>query len=273
MSKLSPEALENPDYGKGVYRRRIVIDVEDASSIYAALEDEAHAFELSMSLEDLVIKKVEASWHRHPTTMCANANEALQELVGKSITQKPLGLSEQVVAMDNCTHFFDTAALVSRLACLYRTDKTQVSRYLYEIDINDAKQVEGKAAQHLQLRLNGELLEEWYLEDEIINRPASHAGQHILKGLISWAREHLDDEALMRAILIQKGYFVSVGRRYKMEKLAGIKCLDSFQPVDVCYAMRHGREKQARRTADRVSYSDAADKMLAFVPEKIKLIE
>lgn len=276
MSKLSAEDLKNPDYGNGVYRRGVIVDVADAQRIYAALEDEAHAFELTLSLEGLTIKSIEAIWHRHPTTMCANANEALQDLVGKTISANPLGLSEQVAAVDNCTHFFDTAALTARLAYLYQTKATNVSRYHYEVDISDPKDIDGKSVQDIELNLNGEVLERWQLENEIIKSPSSHAGRHILKGLISWGMEQLDDEALMRTILVQKGYFVSIGRRYLMARLAGVKCLDSFQPVNVCYAMRHGRENNAYRTAERRDYSDSSRDMLSFVPavykEPVKII-
>ncbi len=274
MADLPIDELRNPDYGRGVYRRRIAVDISDKSRLYGALEDEAHAFEITMSVEGRKITSIDAVWRRHPTTTCSNANEALQALVGKTISSNPLSLSQQVVALDNCTHFFDMAALLAHTYSMSLSSNVQPPRtsFVYAISVGDATLVDGKELQQVELLINDDVVEKWSVENGVVTKPDRYTGQRILKGLISWGSENLDHEALMRTILIQKGYFVSGSRRFLLSKLAGFSCLETQQPVGVCYAMRHGREQISRRTDMRKSYSDSDEGMLAFIPEKIKII-
>lgn len=256
-----PSQYLREDYGNGVFRRHIAIEIDRNNNVSAILEDEAHAFALEMRNDGERITGFEAYWNRHPTTTCVGAGEELAKLVGCSLSGSPLGLHKQASAVDNCTHFFDLASLMVTHAYRCINQLGDVRRFLYKGEVTDANDGVNQAS----LSLNGERLLRWELDNGVIQGPEPFAGRHALKGLVGWASDTLSEIDLERTITLQKCFFVSRSRAYRMEELGGIPCKETMQPVGVCYAMRHGREDISARTAMRRDFSDAEEQMLKFV--------
>lgn len=71
----------NPDYGNGIYRRRIVL-ARRSTRVEARLEDSNHAFSLTLVHDGQHVTGVDGRALRYPLSTCPQAMTRLQKFVG-----------------------------------------------------------------------------------------------------------------------------------------------------------------------------------------------
>lgn len=81
----------NPNYGSGVFRRRILLR-SAGQRVIAELEDDNHAFRISMGHDGRVITEIESEFLRVPKSTCDGARDPLMVLVGSPLSDSPLAL-------------------------------------------------------------------------------------------------------------------------------------------------------------------------------------
>ena len=250
----------NKDYGNGVAYRQIKITAHSDGKVVAGLEDNAHAFVLTLMHDGDKVISADSKWIRNPTSTCHSAGDELYKMAGVKLSDAPLALRDQRDARENCTHFFDTFSLMCTHA--YRFIQGEAPETIhYFAAVTD----EYDNHQQATLKVNDKPVLSWDISKGTIVGPDPFSGRTVLKGLIGWAEENLDRDSLEYTLVLQKAFFVSRARIIKMNDLAGIAATKTGQPIGACYATRHGREAESVRKATRVEYSDSPEKMLNFV--------
>ena len=171
------------------------------------MEDDPHAFAITLEHDGERVTAVSAVAHRYPLTTCNGATVALQSVVGAPLSASIIELKRHADARRNCTHLFDLAALA--IAHVFRAGQERV----YRIEIPD--EVDGLTEARLD-RDHGRVLT-WSLQHGVITAPARYAGQRVLGGFTSWAVANLAGEELEFALVLQRGYFVALSRIYDMQ--------------------------------------------------------
>ena len=89
----------------------------------------------------------------------------------------------------------------------------------------------------------------------------------MIKGFASWASasfSNVDEQEA--AFVLQKGYFVSRGRHYNLDSLAGEALIDQVFMHGACYAYTSPRLETAMRLANTTrDFSDTPELLLKFV--------
>lgn len=243
----------DPRYGSGCYRRGIALRQCGASRVEAAVEDDPHAFALTLTHDGERVTGVTAEAHRFPLTTCAGATGALQSIVGAPLAPSPVALAQHANPRTNCTHLFDLAALA--VAHVFRAEQERV----YRIEIPD--EIDGRTEARLD-RDSGRVLT-WSLEHGVITAPAHYAGQRVLGGFTRWAVANLDGEELEFALVLARGYFVALSRIYDIETVSPGPASEDPMPSGVCYSYSPERAAQAWRVrGSRRDFTDTPEQLL-----------
>ena len=253
------EEFRNPDYGKGCLRRHILVEAHDDMTVTAALEDDCHAFAIALKHDGEKITDINATWERHTTSTCPGALEQIKSLIGCPLSGNLLSHRRFTDPTQNCTHLFDASGVMITHAWRFTQSRKPI-RTLYEITVTDA--VEGKST--ITLNENGSEKLRWDMEQMIIQSPPRYKGQHPLKGMTSWAVNHLEPQELEYAVMMQKAQFVTVARLYQMNELQGVLATESLHPPGVCYAVQPERVNDCRRVPTKKDFSDTPEEVLKF---------
>jgi hypothetical protein len=246
-------AARDPRYGSGCYRRVIVLRQCGPSRVEAAVEDDPHAFAVTVEHDGERVTSIEAVAHRYPLTTCSGATAPLQAVVGASLSESIVDLKRHADPRRNCTHLFDLAALA--IAHVFRADRERV----YRIEIPD--EIEGITEARLD-RDHGRVLT-WSLQDGVITAPARYAGQRVLGGFTSWAVANLSGEELEFALVLQRGYFVALSRVFDMARVSMGPASEDPMPSGACFSYSPGQAEHAWRVAgSRRDFTDTPEQML-----------
>jgi hypothetical protein len=224
--------------------------------IDGALEDHRHAMSCRLFHEDGVVTRVESSFHRYTLNLCPSASRVLEELVGMPIGITPQEFFAGGRARRNCTHMLDLAWL-----CLRQAARGGGQR-LYDMVIPDGPdgQMTG------ELFRDGELVLRWATENGRIVSPPAYAGQAMLAGFVGWVltQPGIQGDELEAALVLQKGFFMTVGRQYELP--AGPVTEDQRPFVaDSCHGYAAATLPEAvRRPGQFKDFTDCADKLLRF---------
>ncbi len=244
----------NPDYGSGVFRRRILLR-SSGKSVIAELEDDNHAFRITLGHDGRVITDIDAEFLRVPKSTCGGAREPIMALVGAPLSDSPLALCDAADPRANCTHLFDLLSLAVTHA------KREEKQRQYDGLVWD----ECEGEMRFEAQINGQVIIAGTLKGGVFLSPEPFTGRNLSKGFISWARETLGREKLEAALVLQRTHFVSITRRILMNKLAGTRVADEPMPKGVCYSYNPGIIEDAINMPDVVrDYSACPEKMLAF---------
>ncbi len=247
----------DPNYGSGCYRRVVLLDAPDARTVVAALEDDPHAFSIRIGHDGLRVTSVNAHAERHPLSTCSGAVRPIVALVGASLSQASLELKRHADPRANCTHLFDLAGWAIAHAARGAGGPRR-----YEISIPDA--VEGRTEAVL-LRDGSEVLR-WTIEHGRISAPVRFAGQQVLGGFTRWASATLEGEELEHALMLARGYFVSLARIYDMVAAGSHPAADHPMPAGSCYSYSPGVVEEAwSLPANRRDFSATPELMLRWV--------
>ena len=109
-SQYAPGRPTNPDYGDGLYRRRIRLTALDRE-VTGELEDDCHGFRVRVSHDGAAVTDISADTLRVPLTTCSGAIRPLRALVGTRLHTPPPAIVAAVDPRANCTHLYDLTLL------------------------------------------------------------------------------------------------------------------------------------------------------------------
>lgn len=228
----------NPDYGGGIFRRRIRTR-SSADAIEADLLDNYHEMRCRLALDGHVITGVTAAIERAPFTTCPAAPVALNELIGLRIDIPRSELFAGGRARRNCTHLFDVAALS---LALRGSATAQVDFTVPDLT------AEGEA---VTAALDGKIVHSWIVDaDETILAP--EAGRSLFGGFSRWAEANFDGIPLELALNLQKAVQVARGRRYLLEQESENSLRDEPERIGACFTFSEPQFSTASAAPDYI---------------------
>ena len=190
----------NPDYGQAIYRRAIRLTNRPGETI-GELEDSEHALRARLVHDGARVVALTAEFSRYPMTTCPNANSLLAEFAGIPLDTPLAWFYGEGRPRRHCTHMHDLAWWM-----ISHARRTDTCRH-YEIEVPDHPEGREVVA---RIRLDGEERLALTVRDDVVQAPRLYAGQNLFKRFVSWAIANLEGEELEAALMLQKGYFVSL---------------------------------------------------------------
>ncbi len=263
--KHSGNAVLNPKYGTGIFRRRIRL-TSLPGKVVGELEDTMHGFRSTISHDGSTVLSVTGEAIRYPVDACPGAVEPLQELVGLPLTLSAEDINKQGKPFSNCTHLYDLSILAIAHANYNSSNNSHLNNVnnvrQYDVAVTDEVETGSKA----EVWLDGELIHGWQAEMFQVTEPESLKGNTLFKGFSIWAKSQFSDMELEAAHVLQKGYFVAQARRYDMKSVAGQSLLNGHSQRNVCYASSDGvAETAVRLGSNERDFTDSAEQLLKFV--------
>lgn len=246
-----PPHPPNPDYGHAVYRRAIRLINRPGETI-GELEDSEHALRMRLVHGDGRVIRITADFSRHPMTTCPAAGSLLAEFEGLPLDTPLSWFYGEGRPRRHCTHMHDLAWWL--LSHARRDEKERI----YEIEVPDHPAGREIVA---RLSLNGEQRLALTIRDDIVQAPETYVGQNMFKRFVSWALATLTGEELEAALMLQKGYFVSLMHAIRPVPgpLASIE--EAF--VGACWSFNRPQFDKAERIDSHREF-DAAEELLGF---------
>ncbi|CAA0079047.1 Uncharacterised protein [Zhongshania aliphaticivorans] len=247
---------ENPDYGRGRYRRRIRLS-NNGMRVYGELEDTHHAFRCTVSHDGHYVTDIQSDVIRIPFDTCPSASAPIRKLIGLPLCDDIQELIPSTDTQGNCTHLLDLTLMTIRHARRTQTE------WLYDICIED--QLDGQAAR-TEIRTNGELSHSWTTLNWSIVEPEILKDKVLYKGFSKWASVEFSGDQKEAAFALQKGYFVSSARRYNLNTQAGQPAIKEAQVMQgACFTYSSPQIEVAVRTANNArDFSDTPEQLLTF---------
>lgn len=246
----------NPDYGNGVYRRAIGL-ATTPGRVVGELEDTHHGFRVVLDHDGDRVTAISGEPVRIPTTSCGGAALALERLVGRPLTMPPGDLYAGEALSHHCTHMFDLAALAIAQA------RRNEDRRRYDVAIPDE---DATGATWCSVMRDGSVRHRWLVRAGAIVEPAAFAGQMMLAGFIRYISQRLSGDALEAALVLQKGYFVSRARRWRIDQAAGRIIAHNEQMYDRCFAYQPESRRTARHVDSTRDFTRRPEDLLRFLP-------
>jgi len=205
--KATDQMALKPGWGTGVTRRAFRLRGLPGR-VEAALEDMRHAMLCTLRHDGHVVTELEADFRRYTLQLCPGASVPLQQVVGMPLSTTTADFFAGGRARQNCTHMLDLAWLALRHASRGETE------WVYEIEIPDA--VAGPVRGIL--RRNGEVVQEWLVEDNLIVSPPTLAGQSLSGGFTKWilTASGLTDLDVEECLVLHKGFFMTGARKFQI---------------------------------------------------------
>lgn len=258
MSKIDSKPVKfpvNPNYGKGIYRRRIAL-TKRGNCVEAKLEDTNHGFSLLLEHDGQHIIKVDGQALRVPLSTCPQAISRLQDFVGLPITMSEQDIRQKIPARQNCTHWYDLLVLAIK-----HSQRKQLQREI-EIAITDAKD----GLSNCKVWVNGALIIDWQCRNWNIEQPANFNGISLFSGFSAWALQQLSGNELEAALALQKGYLVAQSLQYDLNFSGGRPITDMQSPSGVCYSFTTGVfEKANIEKGYNKDFTHERDKLTLFI--------
>lgn len=225
-------------YGTGIYRRRVLVRLDGARAT-GELEDDFHHFRVEIVHDGTCVTDVTGIGVRSPWTVCLDAGDPLQALLGTTLTTGPAAL-RHLDARQNCTHMFDLAGLVVTHAA-----RAVVGDRLYDMAVEDPEHGDGE--RHARLWRDGTLVLDWHLRDRTLIGPPEWVDAPLWQGFIPWADRELDPELAEAAVALRRACDISRGRQSDLDELDTAEPLEelmagichAFQPRNIPIAVRH----------------------------------
>lgn len=235
---------------KGRYRRRVEIRADERSAA-AAIEDDAHRFEIDLVHDTRCVTALDVAAVRYPYTICPGAVPALQSLVGLPLARDVTAPARAVQASLCCTHQFDSAALAI----------AQAARGPGRRRYDAAVRVDGMAKFAI-LECDGATVLDWTVRADRIESADAADGLSV-RTVLRELHGRADDDFVEALFVMRRALLVAPGRTrppeahlepwQMMTRMAG--ACHSFQPGNA----PHGR---LIRTHFR-DFDEAPDQLLA----------
>ena len=244
----------NPDFGKGIYRRRIRLE-KQGNSVRGQLEDCNHGFCGVVHHDGNKITAIDPEHKRIPFDTCGGAAKPLMTLIDTPLGLNARQLAERVDPRANCTHWLDLTLLAIRQAA-----RDEAVRQ-YDVEVPD----ELDSPTDAKVFRNGELIHHWQMRDWVIQAPAGLEGNTLFRGFSAWANREFTDDEQEAAFILQKGYFVSRARRFDIEQIAGESAARHKSMHDACYSYSEPQRSKAHRTSGTTrDFTETPEELLKF---------
>lgn len=246
----------NPDYGTGMYRRRVRLQNVDRNTVLAEMEDDQHGFRIELDHDGQTITAIRSESLRIPMTTCGGAGAVLAQLAGVPLSDSPRSLAAHSNPRSHCTHQFDLLGLAVTHGL--RDDAVRQ----YDIAIHDATD----GVQRVVGEIDGVTVFDWQLRGHTIETEGVWQGVSVQKGFAQWAELHLPQEQLELALVVQRGMLVSTTRRVLIEPMEGMGLLDDPMTKGVCYSYSEPAIQDAvRYGSNHRNFTHAPEQLLRFV--------
>jgi len=253
----------NPNYGKGVFRRRIRLSKEGDNKngvVHGALEDCNHGFQSTVTYENGQITNIKPQFMRIPFTTCDGAYRPLQNLTGTSVAATPAELIVIAPPLSNCTHLHDLTLLA--IAHTQRKENT----VQYDVEVTDA--VEGVSQLRAWRSINDgdkKLMHHWQSANYMITSPLELKDKPLFMGFSRWANEKYQGIENEAAFVLQKGNLVSIGRMLNVDAMEGSRAKDENDRV-ACFTYSPENSGNAFRIGKTVrDFTNTEEQLLKFL--------
>jgi hypothetical protein len=254
---MKPDYPLNPDYGNGVFRRRIRLR-NSPGTVTGELEDCAHGFRVRIEHDEQQVTAVQGEPIRVPMTTCPGAVQPLRALEGIPLDSSTMHILKRVNIRANCTHLYDLSLLAISHA---RRDEEQ---RLYDVAVDDQPGDGNPAA--AEVYRDGELVHRWLTRDSRIIEPQELAGNTVMQGFTFWANRRFEGDANEAAFVLQKGLFVAAARVLDMEKVNGDPATSHSFMQGACYSYSSPQVEKALRYGHNVrDFTDTPEQLLEFL--------
>ena len=243
--------------GANIFVRSLALVTTEPGVLALAMEDTAHAFQLTLSYQHDRITGVYGTWERHPLSSCGGAPIALQEMVGLPLSDDLFDVARQADRRLQCTHMYDMLCL----AILHAHRRREDRRY----DVLIRAPVNGLVTG--TLTCNGRTVLELALEDyHRIIRPERWQGVSVSKGFMPWVKENVSPEEHEYHFMMQKGLFLARAQKQNAGFTAGTRAVLSGMPVGTCFGSQPERYANSVKlaTARRFTEETATDVIQFF---------
>ena len=245
----------NPDYGSGVFRRRILL-VNEPGRVRGTLEDCSHGFQVELQHDGIQVTAASMRAIRVPLSTCGEARHPLSAIVGSPLQSSRQQYASRLLATANCTHAHDLAWW--SLAHASRSDAVRQ----YDIAVTDETALPSECTVHR----NGELVHRWLAAKGRTTAPAEIANQHLLRGFALWAGRFFEGDDYEAAVILQRGYFVAQARRHFSGKVDNYVPSEIKELQGVCYSYSPGVVERAIATENsQRDFTDTPELLLKFV--------
>jgi len=194
----------NPEYGLGIYRRRLNF-VADARSMTAQVDDTHHSYWLLLEHDAVRVTNVEAGFMRAPNTTCPGVTAGLAALIGLPVDTTASEALARLPRSASCTHLSD-------LFCWTLAQIGQTA--LWEISIPDQL----SAPVWFEVARNKVIGHRWQVANRHIVAPVALRGRPLMQGFMAWARSEFGGEDLIAATMLQRGLLVARGREHIVDQ-------------------------------------------------------
>ena len=245
----------NPDYGSGVFRRRIQIRRNNKNQIECQLEDCSHAMQITLAIDRNTISDISGEVLRAPIDICTSAPMHLHAFKGLELQSDGRVYAKHTPPNSHCTHLFDMTTLSISFALSGKNQRR------YDVIVADEKDGVLDAA----IYLDDTLIHHWLIRDDSIDSPAELKGIALYKGFYRHMHTHFEGTMLNCAKALQKGIMVAGARRWNMAAIAGTPA-DSFGPgVNICHSYSEQRIHYGKRIHNPSrDFSDTPEQLLTF---------
>ena len=229
-----------PDYGRGVYRRRIRLRAEDRQ-VRGRLVDDFHDLTVHLLHDGVRVSKIEGATQRIPWATCPHAALPLARLEGMPLTRSLRSIARHTDPRAQCTHLFDLASLAVSFAA------TGAAERRYEVAVPDREGTRTLAS----LGRDGAPLLRWQIDGARIEDPPPFAGRSLSGGFVEWAESTLDVELAEAAQVLRRAAAISFGRRFDFDRVPDARTFQS-QAGGACFTFQPERVAQGLRLVGNV---------------------
>ena len=259
-SHKGSQVKPNPEYGSGVFRRRILLSRPSTNQIEAKLEDCNHGFSINLEHDGKKITAIKANAHRHPFNTCPAAIDALQQFVSCPLQADASTVRKTAKPDKNCTHLYDLVTLAMAHA------KRPESQRLYDVTVPD--EVDGVLT--VKVSCDGNELHNWQIKNKHIIAPEHLAGKPMMKGFYHWATSEFKDDRsgdmMEAADVLQRGFFVSHTRRLDLKNSAGRPATGDHMPDGSCHTYNADVVENAFQVEEAIrDFTESPELLLKFV--------
>lgn len=239
---LAERFSPNPDYGSGIYRRRIQI-LKTVDLVICELIDDYHEMACTLHHDGRHITQANAYIRRAPFTTCPGATVATEELVGLPLDIARRQLYGEGRPQRNCTHIFDLVA--------FAISQSRSDRWVSQIDFV-VPDLTGNGA-YVEALVDGRSELRWWISpDEVIADPSAFSGRSLFQGYARWAEAHFSGLHLDLALHIQKVVLVARGRRWKIQDESENSIRDEPERIGACFTFSEPQFSIAKPNPDYV---------------------
>jgi len=217
-----------------MFRRRIILRSQFSPAqarVRAVLEDDFHHFRVELVSIDGVVSKISASAPRRPYSLCGQAVEKLDLLLGMKLSPIAHEVTRVTDPAEQCTHLFELCGLAIAAAA------RGTARRQYDIEVPP------RVDQRTQARLSrdGVALLAWDVLDTVIQGPAPYTGMDLYQGMARWALGTLAPEEAEAALVLRRATGISKGRGMNLDAQVHAR------PSAHCFSQQPRRALQALR--------------------------